>query len=76
MPGILIHTCHNSSVLLIAYYQSELEDLGLGHDERAHLPLTWLVVSLASVLVGIGVLGLATRYLATSSNRQEPAEAP
>ena len=76
LPGILIHTCHNGSVLLIAYYQSELEDLGLGHDERAHLPLTWLVVSLASVLVGIGVLGLATRYLATSSNRQEPAEAP
>ena len=71
LPGILIHTCHNSSVLLIAYYQSELEALGLGHDERAHLPSTWLVVSLALVLVGLGMIWFATRYSNVLSQRQE-----
>lgn len=75
LPGILIHACHNSSVLLIAYYQSELEALGLGHDERAHLPLTWLVVSLASVLVGLGMLRFATRYLDVPSKRKKTAVA-
>ena len=76
LPGILIHACHNGSVLLIAYYQTELQDLGWGHDDRTHLPLTWLVGSLASVLIGLGVIWFATRHLHSSSTVKEVADLP
>ena len=60
-PGILIHACHNGAVLLIAYYQPELQRRGWGHEDRTHLPLAWIVCALASLLLGSWMIWFATK---------------
>lgn len=45
LPGMALHAIHNSALLLIAFYQPQLQDLGIGLEQTAHLPASWLIVA-------------------------------
>ena len=52
-PGMLVHVCHNSSLLVIAHYRDELQGL-LGAEQLAeHLPASWLAASVVSVVISV-----------------------
>jgi ABC-2 type transport system permease protein/sodium transport system permease protein len=53
-PGMLMHTLHNGSLVLLGYYQSSLGDLGGAASGQEHLPLLWLLV--AALGAGGGIL--------------------
>ena len=57
LPGIVLHCTHNSLLLLVAYYQRQLAEWGLGSERNSHLPATWLIG--AAVAVGVGLLLVA-----------------
>jgi len=66
LPGMLLHASHNALLLLAAYYQKELAELGWGLDqsadlETAGLPASWLVTATIGTAVGFALVMLATR---------------
>ncbi len=61
VPGILLHTLHNSLLLSVIYYQDELKARGWGFEEQKHLPLTWQALGLLGIVAGAGLLVLTTR---------------
>jgi len=42
LPGMLLHVLHNGLLISIAHYEQELTRLGIGMEERRHLPAGWL----------------------------------
>ena len=60
LPGIVLHTCNNSLLLMVAYYRPTLSKYGWGIREATHLPMTWILVATAATLVGLLVLYLST----------------
>jgi ABC-2 type transport system permease protein/sodium transport system permease protein len=61
LPGMLLHALHNSFLLLVAYYEQELSELGIGRIQEDHLPWTWLagaaaVAGLGAALILVGSL--------------------
>jgi ABC-2 type transport system permease protein/sodium transport system permease protein len=66
LPGMLLHASHNALLLLAAYYQKELAELGWGLDqsadiETAGLPASWLVAAAIGTAVGFALVLFATR---------------
>lgn len=65
LPGMLLHVLHNGLLLSMAYYRDELAAAGWGVEEAgaaslgagqvAHLPATWLVLSIC-ISIAAGVL--------------------
>ncbi len=56
IPGMLLHALHNGLLLCVVHYQDQLEQWGIGLQQRSHLPVVWLILSL-------GVAGLASVLL-------------
>ncbi len=65
-PGMLLHACHNGSLLMLERFQDALESRGWGTSEASHLPVIWLLA--AAIVAGLGLVVL--RY-ATRSNAEE-----
>jgi ABC-2 type transport system permease protein/sodium transport system permease protein len=66
LPGMLLHASHNALLLLAAYYQKELAELGWGLDrsadiETSGLPASWLVAALIGTALGFALVLFATR---------------
>jgi ABC-2 type transport system permease protein/sodium transport system permease protein len=51
-PGMVLHVCHNSLVLLLAYYHPWLEQQGIQVQENLHLPPRWLAMAAGAALCG------------------------
>jgi len=52
-PGMLLHACHNGLLMMMAYYKDELSAMGFGVEEQAHMPSSWIAMSVSSLLFGI-----------------------
>ncbi|MCH2200448.1 MAG: ABC transporter permease subunit [Fuerstiella sp.] len=44
-PGMLLHTIHNGLLLCVVHYKTQLEQLGVGLEQRSHLPPEWLTAT-------------------------------
>jgi ABC-2 type transport system permease protein/sodium transport system permease protein len=58
-PSILLHACHNALLISVAYWQPELADLGLGSEEKEHLPPGWLAAAAVGLVVGGALIWMA-----------------
>ncbi|MBC8356785.1 MAG: CPBP family intramembrane metalloprotease [Planctomycetes bacterium] len=61
LPGMLLHATHNGLLLMVAYYQTELQAQGWGVEEQSHLPTTWLACAAGGVVIGLVSVLLSTR---------------
>ena len=51
-PGMLLHAVHNGLLLCVVHYKTQLEQLGIGLEQRSHLPPIWLAGG-----AGLAILG-------------------
>jgi len=68
LPGIVLHCIHNSLLLMVAYYEEQLKDLGIGTTFDSHLPAVWLIGAALVAGVGLMLIALAGR------ERSEPVQ--
>ena len=52
LPGMLLHAVHNGLLLCVVHYKTQLEQLGIGLEQRSHLPPIWLAGG-----IGLAILG-------------------
>ena len=55
-PGIVLHACHNGTLIMMAYYKDELAERGFGLEEQEHIPPMFLVACVVSTLVGLWLI--------------------
>lgn len=55
-PGMLLHALHNGLLICLVHYKSRLEQLGIGLEERIHLPIMWFVPALLVAFAAAGLL--------------------
>jgi ABC-2 type transport system permease protein/sodium transport system permease protein len=72
LPGILLHALHNTFVILVAYYEPQLQERGIGTLPGQHLPHAWIAAGAAALCLGLAVLYVARR---SEENRDEPGTA-
>lgn len=73
LPSMLLHVIHNSTLLTMASFRDELLRLNIGTVDQTHLPVAWLGLSAAGLLVGVLTVSWATR---PSSKPTELATVP
>ena len=61
IPGMLLHTVHNSLILLMQNYVKELSAWGIGTGTEQHVPATWLAGASLAVAVAVTIMILGTR---------------
>jgi ABC-2 type transport system permease protein/sodium transport system permease protein len=61
LPGTIAHAVHNGFLFSIIYYEKELAARGWGVQEETHLPLAWHALAAGGILLGVGMLMVATR---------------
>jgi ABC-2 type transport system permease protein/sodium transport system permease protein len=66
-PGMVLHGCHNTFIVLIAYYQEAIKQSGFDPDQ-SHVPPTWLAA--AALCAGLGAF-----LIAVVRHPKKPAEA-
>lgn len=67
VPGILLHALHNTSIVLLGYYQPQLEAGGwLPGGER--MPVAWILGASGGAIVGLGAM-----IAGTMSSRERTA---
>lgn len=81
LPGIILHACHNSGLVLLAYYQPEIEaklrTWNWSIDNAEHLPWPTLLFGLLSVLGSLSLLiATAPRSRSKSSSEVSPNSLP
>jgi len=59
-PGIVMHTCHNGFLLIMAHYARELEARFPQFQDRQHLPSSWLIGAGVVALIGFALVQLAS----------------
>lgn len=57
-PGVLLHACHNGFMLSLIHFKAEISELGIGVEERAHLPITWLAGGVLACVIGALLLSI------------------
>jgi sodium transport system permease protein len=55
-PGVALHFTHNAFLELVMRYKDELQEWGIGVSEQTHLPLNWLAVGSALVIIGASLI--------------------
>ena len=55
-PGMLLHLLHNGLLVTLASFHAELQELGIGVEEREHLPHMWLLIALVPAALGLVML--------------------
>ena len=61
LPGMLLHTTHNSLILLMQTYAKELTAMGIGTEADQQIPVLWLTGAASAVIVASGMMLLGTR---------------
>ena len=59
-PGMLLHAVHNGLLLCVVHYKTQLEQLGIGLEQRSHLPPIWLAGGIGLAILG-GLILCRTR---------------
>jgi ABC-2 type transport system permease protein/sodium transport system permease protein len=72
LPGIVLHALHNTFVILIAYYEPQLQERGIGILPGQHLPYVWIAAGAAALCAGLAALYVATHR---HENREEASSA-
>ena len=67
LPGIVLHCTHNSLLLMVAYYEPQLKDLGIGTARDSHLPTIWLIAAAIAAGVGLMLVAMASRTRSESN---------
>jgi ABC-2 type transport system permease protein/sodium transport system permease protein len=62
LPGIVLHGCHNGLLMMLGYYKEELAALGFGMEDRAHMPLGLIGLSLGTLVFGILFIAWLPRH--------------
>ncbi len=60
-PCMLLHAINNSLLLTISHHRDDLIARGIGAEQQAHLPLTWHLLALLGIAIGIGLLWIQSR---------------
>lgn len=74
-PGMLLHACHNSFLVLVSYYKDDLARWGIGFEQQAHLPMTWLLGAGVLAIGGFLLIRLPGRPALSRSANWNPADA-
>ncbi len=61
LPGVILHATHNAIVAFLAYYQPQLSQFEWFIGENDSVPLSWVVISLVPVLLGLAMIVFSTR---------------
>jgi ABC-2 type transport system permease protein/sodium transport system permease protein len=61
LPGILLHALHNAFVILVAFYEPQLQARGIGTLPGQHLPYAWIAAGCGAACIGLAGLYMATR---------------
>jgi sodium transport system permease protein len=63
IPGIFLHTIHNSSLLVLAQYRDELAGWGLSSTpHESHLPIMWVFTAAVGFILGVGCVTLFGKH--------------
>jgi sodium transport system permease protein len=79
LQGMLLHATHNGLLVLIGRYQDDLAKVGIGVEEKQHLPALLLVAGACGVAFGVAVVWLGTRWNSSAgliSKLQPTVETP
>ncbi len=57
-PGIVMHTCHNGFLLIMAHYARQLEARFPQFQDRQHLPASWLIGAGVVAIIGFALVQL------------------
>ncbi len=60
-PGIVTHVLHNTSLLVLARYHTNLGQPALEQVGQQHLPTSWLVGSVLAVTIGVAGIAFSGR---------------
>ncbi|MEX2112217.1 MAG: ABC transporter permease subunit/CPBP intramembrane protease [Pirellulales bacterium] len=60
-PCMLLHAVHNGLILCVVHWRDELADRGLGFEEAAHLPATWLVLGGVGIVTAVALMIIVTQ---------------
>jgi hypothetical protein len=61
---------HNGLLLSIIYYRDALQARGWAIEEQRHLPIAWHALAVVGILLGGGLLIVATRAPSAAPNPQ------
>jgi len=61
LPGLLLHACHNTFLILVTYYEPALTARGIGVSQEAHLPPVWYAGGAICVALGLLTIWALTR---------------
>ncbi len=56
LPGMVLHTIHNSLIILMQDFVKELAAMGIGTEADQHVPTSWLVGAGLAITLAIGIL--------------------
>lgn len=70
LPGMLMHFLHNGLLELVARYHEQLEFLGAEMGDSRHLPLSWIAVAGAFLVVGVSIVHWTRRGEAEAAWQQ------
>ena len=60
-PCMLLHAVHNGLILCVVHWRDELADRGLGFEEAAHLPVTWLMLGGIGIVMAVALMTFVTQ---------------
>jgi ABC-2 type transport system permease protein/sodium transport system permease protein len=60
-PGMVLHACHNSFLVMVSYYEAEIVGQGWFEPGKSHLPVTWLAGAAVAAILGAFLIRLASR---------------
>jgi membrane protease YdiL (CAAX protease family) len=61
LPCMLLHAVHNGLLLSLVYWRDSLAAAGVGIEENAHIPATWLVAAAVTAAVAVTLQTFSTR---------------
>jgi sodium transport system permease protein len=76
LPGMLLHVLNNGFFMLLAEYQTELADLGIGNQQQSMLPWHYLVIAAIVAATGIVLVNVSSRPVTDSDIITTAAASP
>lgn len=53
LPGILLHGCHNGTLIMMGYYKEELAAAGWGLEDKEHMPPLFFAACALTLIIGL-----------------------
>lgn len=68
LPAMILHAIHNSTLLFVVNSRDSLASWNIGQMDQKHLPISWLAISAAILVVAF----VSVRFLARSLSATQP----